>query len=404
MSPATTSTPALFHPIKVGDITLAHRVVLAPQTRYRADAAHVHTDLGVEFYSQRASVPGTLLITEATYISPQASGQPHAPGIWNDAQIAAWKKITDAVHAKGSYIYLQLWALGRTARPELFHEEFPDYPYVSASDIPLSSSPTEIPRALTKEEIKQYVQWYGQAASNAVHRAGFDGVELHAANGYLVDQFLQDVSNKRTDEYGGSVENRARFALEVMDAITAAVGQSKAAIRLSPWSTYQDMRMEDPIPTFTYLVEELKKRYPNLAYLHTITPLAPANEGPKDPSDADFLDKLWAPRAVITTGGYTRDSGLKTAEETGRIIGYGVAFTANPDLPFRLEKNLPLNEVDPTTLFAKETEQGYTTYPFSEEFLEQQQPATKEVATPSAPAATKQLPWMKRIFRRSLRL
>ncbi|RDX42074.1 NADH:flavin oxidoreductase/NADH oxidase [Lentinus brumalis] len=367
------STPALFQPIKVGDITLAHRVVLAPQTRYRADAAHVHTDLGVKFYEQRASVPGTLLITEATYISAQASGQPHAPGIWNDAQIAAWKKITEAVHAKGSYIYLQLWALGRAARPKVFHAEFPDYPYVSASDIPLSTSPTEIPRPLTKDEIKEYVQWYGQAASNAVHRAGFDGVELHAANGYLVDQFLQDVSNKRTDEYGGSIENRARFALEVMDAITAAVGQSKVAIRLSPWSRYQDMRMDDPIPTFTYVVEQLKERYPDLAYLHTITPLAPGNEGPKDPSQADFMDRLWAPRPVITTGGFTRESGLKTAEETGRIIGYGVLFTANPDLPFRLKKNLPLNPLDETTLYTKELEQGYTTYPFSEEFLQQQQ-------------------------------
>ncbi|KAI0693777.1 NADH:flavin oxidoreductase/NADH oxidase [Cerioporus squamosus] len=340
------------------------RVVLAPQTRYRADAAHVHTDLGVKFYEQRASVPGTLLITEATYISPQASGQPHAPGIWNDAQIAAWKKITDAVHAKGSYIYLQLWALGRAARPKVFHAEFPDYPYVSASDIPLSTSPNDIPRPLTKDEIKEYVQWYGQAASNAVHRAGFDGVELHAANGYLVDQFLQDVSNKRTDEYGGSVENRARFALEVMDAITAAVGQSKAAIRLSPWSRYQDMRMEDPIPTFTYVVNQLKERYPNLAYLHTITPLAPGTKGRRDHR---FHGQALGSNPVITTGGFTRESGIKTAEETGRSWLRG-----SPDLPFRLEKNLPLNEVDVTTLYTKETEQGYTTYPFSEEFLQWQ--------------------------------
>ncbi|RDX42072.1 NADH:flavin oxidoreductase/NADH oxidase [Lentinus brumalis] len=390
MSPA--STPLLFQPIKVGDITLTHRIVLAPQTRYRADTAHVHTGLGVEFYEQRASVPGTLLITEATYISAQASGQAYAPGIWNDAEISAWKTITEAVHAKGSYIYLQLWALGRAARPKVFHAEFPDYPYVSASDIPLSTSPTEIPRPLTKDgtwlqllyltlsfthrlstEIEEYIQWYGQAASNAVDRAGFDGVELHGANGYLVDQFLQDVSNHRSDEYGGSIENRARFVFEVMDAIVAAVGQSKTAMRLSPWSKYQDMRMDDPVPTFTYVVKQLKERYPKLAYLHTITPLAPANQGPEDPSQADFMDKLWAPNPVITTGGYTRDSGLKTAEETGRIIGYGVLFTANPDLPFRLEKNLPMNELELPTLYAKGFEQGYTTYPFSPEFLQQQQ-------------------------------
>ncbi|KAI0744235.1 NADH:flavin oxidoreductase/NADH oxidase [Daedaleopsis nitida] len=366
------ATPALFSPIQVGDITLAHRVVLAPQTRYRADAAHVPTDLGVEFYKQRASVPGTLLITEATFVSPQASGQPHAPGIWNDEQVAGWKKIVDIVHEKGSYIYLQLWALGRAARPELFRKEFPDYPYVAASPIPLSTQPDDIPRELTKEEIKDYVRWHGSAAVNAVKGAGFDGVEIHGANGYLIDQFLQDVSNKRTDEYGGSIENRARFALEVVDAVAAAVGESKTAIRLSPWSHYQDMRMDDPVPTITYLVEKLKEKHPKLSYIHVVSPGSPGGEGPKDPAQSDFIHKIWAPGAVITTGGYDRESGLKVAEETGQIIGYGRAFTANPDLPFRLRENIPLNQPDYETIYAPMSAKGYVDYPFSEEFLKTQ--------------------------------
>ncbi|TFK79093.1 NADH:flavin oxidoreductase/NADH oxidase [Polyporus arcularius HHB13444] len=362
------SVPALFRPIQVGDIKLAHRVVLAPQTRLRNNAAHVPTDLVTEFYAQRASVPGTLLIGEATYISPQASGQAHAPGIWNDEQIAAWKKVTEAVHAKGPYIFLQLWALGRAARPEQFHKEFPDYPYVSASPIALTERPNDVPRELTKDEIKEYVGWYATAAKNAI-KAGFDGVELHGATGYLPDQFLQDVSNKRTDEYGGSIENRARFPLEVMDAIVAAIGAKRSAIRLSPWSFFQDMRMNDPIPTFSYLVEQLKARHPDLAYIHVIASGAIFSKGPEDPSQEFFIQDIWAPRPAITTGGYDRESGIKVAEETGQLVGYARAFSANPDLPFRLRENIPLTECDYATLFVPLVEEGYTTWPFSEEFL-----------------------------------
>ena len=211
-------------------------------------------------------------------------------------------QIVDAVHAKGSYIYLQIWALGRAARPALLHKEFPDYPYVAASPIPLSEHPDDVPRELTQDgtlrhiltvlvndadrlpiEIKDYGRWFGEAAANAVHKAGFDGVEIHGANGYLIDQFLQDVSNKRTDAYGGSVENRARFALEVLDSVTSAIGQTKTAIRLSPWSKYQDQRMDDPIPQFTYAVDQIKQRYPNLAFLHVVAPGAMGNVGPEAP-------------------------------------------------------------------------------------------------------------------------
>ncbi|KAI1789458.1 NADH:flavin oxidoreductase/NADH oxidase [Ganoderma leucocontextum] len=372
MSTTATTTPALFSPIQVGDMKLRHRVVLAPLTRCRNNDAHVPTDLGVEYYKQRASVPGTFLVTEATFVSPEASGVPNAPGIWNDVQISAWKKVVETVHTQGSYIYLQLGAMGRTARPDILHKDFPDAPFVAPSPIPISKQPEPVPRELTKDEIKQYVQWHATAAKNAVEGAGFDGVEVHGANGYLVDQFLQDVSNKRTDEYGGSIENRARFALEVVDAIVRAVGETKSAIRLSPWSLYQDMRMEDPIPQFTHLVDQLKQRHPNLAYIHVISPDVPGGIGPKDESQSHFIHKLWAPRLVITTGGYKRESGLKVAEETGQLVGYGSLFLANPDLPFRLRENLSLNMPDPSTFYARLSVKGYTDYPFSEEFLKSQ--------------------------------
>ncbi|KAI0665907.1 NADH:flavin oxidoreductase/NADH oxidase [Trametes maxima] len=369
---SSANTPALFQPIQVGDVKLGHRVVLAPLTRNRADNAHVHTDVGVEYYVQRGSVRGTMLISEGTFIAPQAGGITNVPGIWNDAQIAAWKKITDAVHAKGSFIYLQLWALGRAARPAALKEEDPSYPYISASDVPLSTSPGDIPRPLTKDEIKQYVQWYATAAKNSI-KAGFDGVEIHGANGYLVDQFTQDVSNKRTDEYGGSIENRARFALEVVDAVVAAIGPTKTGIRFSPWGAYQDMRMENPVPQFSYIIEKLKEKHSDLAFIHLVSPGAAGGKPPQNGEDKDFIHKLWKPRPLITTGGYTRDDALKIAEETGQIIGFGLAFLANPDLPFRLQHNLPLNKPDPETFyFPRSSGKGYTTYPFSEEFLKTQ--------------------------------
>ncbi len=268
----STSVPKLFQPIRVGTANLQHRVVLAPMTRYRADAQHVHGSLGVEYYKQRTSVPGTLAITEATFIAPQAGGYKNVPGIWNDEQVSGWSpvrhplnvsdethsdslltyplwQIVDAVHKNGSFIYLQLWALGRTAQPDVLQEEG-GYQLVAPSSIPMSTpksndntSPSSpAPRALTVEEIGEYVQLYAKAASNAVLGAGFDGVEIHAANGYLPDQFLQTNSNARTDSYGGSVENRARFVLEVTEAVVNAVGANKVGIRLSPWSTFQGER------------------------------------------------------------------------------------------------------------------------------------------------------------------
>ncbi|CEL54788.1 Festuclavine dehydrogenase subunit FgaOx3 OS=Neosartorya fumigata (strain ATCC MYA-4609 / Af293 / CBS 101355 / FGSC A1100) GN=fgaOx3 PE=3 SV=1 [Rhizoctonia solani AG-1 IB] len=260
----------LFTPLKLGSITLSHRVVMAPLTRYRANDGHAHTELGVQYYAQRAEVPGTLLVTEGTLISPEAGGYDRVPGIWSDEQIAAWKKVTDAVHERHSYIYLQLWALGRAADPNVLVRE--GLPFVSASPIPIEEG-GPVPSALSEEEIKRYIEQYVQAAKNAVFRAGFDGVELHSANGYLLDQFLQDNSNKRTDRYGGSVENRGRFVLEVVKAVATAVGENKTAIRFSPWTRFQGMRMQDPIPTFSYVIKELSEKHSDLAYVHFVEPI-----------------------------------------------------------------------------------------------------------------------------------
>ncbi|THV00302.1 FMN-linked oxidoreductase [Dendrothele bispora CBS 962.96] len=370
MSSATTSK--LFQPITVGDVTLKHRVVMAPLTRFRADAKHVPLPIVKEMYAQRASTPGTLLVTEATFIAPRASGYDHVPGIWSDEQIAAWKEVTEAVHANGSFIYLQLWAIGRTAYANSLAKEDPSYTVVSASDIPLSDRPTTDPkpRPLTIPEIKEYSTLYAQAASNAVHKAGFDGVEIHGANGYLVDQFLQDVSNKRTDEYGGSVENRARFALEVVDAVAKAVGPKKTAIRISPWNNFQDMKMADPKPTFGYFVSELKKAHPTLAFIHVVEPRA------KEEESNDFIREIWTSpetetanaRRLISAGGYDRQNAIEVAEKKGDLIAFGRLFIANPDLPYRIQHDVSLTKPDRTTFYVPNSSnpKGYTDYPFTD--------------------------------------
>ncbi|KAK1224160.1 hypothetical protein PQX77_012965 [Marasmius sp. AFHP31] len=330
-------TSKLFQPITIGDVKLGHRVVLAPCTRLRVGADHVpHVDLVKEYYSQRASEPETLLITEATLVHPRAGGQGNVPGIWSDDQIKAWKEVVSAVHAKGSFIYLQLWALGRAAHPERLQHEDPPYPYVSASDIPMSGRPMA-PRQLTVEEIKEYVQFFAEAAVNAVQKAEFDGVEVHGANGYLMEQFLKEASNRRTDSYGGSAENRARFALEVVDAVVKAVGPRKTGLRLSPWNTYQDTGDKDPVPTYSYLVKELKRAHPNLAYLHVAD--GPVDHGAGSLSIHEFIREIWTKgpegneeekgRRLISAGNFDLDTGAEMADTKGDLVAYGRRFLAN---------------------------------------------------------------------------
>ncbi|KAJ7248501.1 hypothetical protein C8J57DRAFT_1522464 [Mycena rebaudengoi] len=357
------SSPKLFQPIQVGDIQLNHRIVFAPTTRFRTDASHVPLPHVADYYEQRANTSGSLLISEATFIAARAGGMTNAPGIWSDEQISAWKKITDRVHAQGSFMYLQLWALGRAAAADVLAQE--GLPYVSASDVPLPGSAA--PRPLTVEEIQEYVQLYATAASNAVHKAGFDGVEIHAANGYLLDQFLHDRSNVRTDAYGGSPENRTRFPLEVADAVVKAVGQKKTALRISPWGTYLDMHFDDPKPTYAHLVTQLRARYPDLAYLHVVEPRVDGTETVeiKAGYSNDFIRDIWRDRRLISAGGYTRESAIDAAERKGDLVAFARPYIANPDLPYRLLHRIALAIGDRALYYAPGSvdPKGYTDYP-----------------------------------------
>ncbi|KAI0042644.1 putative NADPH2 dehydrogenase chain OYE2 [Auriscalpium vulgare] len=361
---STVASSALFSPIRVGRSQLLHRVVLSPLTRNRANLKHEPNDLHVEYYKQRASVPGTLLITEATFIAAKAGGYPKPPGIWSEPQIAAWKKVTDAVHANGSFIYLQLWALGRTANAEILKSE--GFDLVSAGDIALEDH--EAPRPLSIEEIKEYQQLYATAASNAVHKAGFDGVEVHGANGYLVDQFLQTNTNNRTDEYGGSLENRVRFGLEVVDAVVAAVGADRTGIRLSPWSVFQGMRLPDPIPTFSHFVTRLRDEHPDLAYIHVVDHrvLGAVDNPDWDPVNESnqFLRDIWGDRPYIAAGGFQLENATETADKQGGLVAFGRFFISNPDLPYRLKSGIALNPYDRSTFYGSGPE-GYIDYPFA---------------------------------------
>lgn len=333
------SSSALFSPIQVGAFKLQHRVVLAPLTRFRADDNHVPTELQKEYYAQRAT-PGGLLISEATFISPTSGLYPHAPGIYTQEQIDAWKTVTDAVHAKQGVIFLQLWNVGRATSSIFMNGHTPD----SASAIPISGTSLftgkewEVPHALTVEEIKGIVNDYAQPAKNAIE-AGFDGVEIHSANGYLLDQFINTSSNKRTDEYGGPIENRCRFTLEVVDAVTKAIGAERVGIRFSPWSEFQDMADDTPYDTWGYLVSQLQEKHSDMAYLHMIEPRDDFSRKTKNDTvnSLDPFRKIWK-GVFISAGGYTTNPELakKVAEETGNLVAIGRAFIANPDIVERL--------------------------------------------------------------------
>ncbi|TEB30457.1 NADH:flavin oxidoreductase/NADH oxidase [Coprinellus micaceus] len=370
----------LFTPIQVGRMGLKHRIVHAPLTRLKATrTGHVPVvELQKKYYSQRTGVPGTLLISPATFVGPEAGGYAYVEGIWSEEQIESWKQITTVVHARGSYIYCQIWALGRAAQPAVLTEEG-NYPYTAPSPVPLPHRRGAFPppRTMTLEEIDRYVELFAKAAGNAM-QAGFDGVEVHCASGYLIDQFLQDITNKRVDDYGGSVENRSRFGLRVVHAVVREVGADRVGIRLSPWSRYNSMMMDDPIPQFTHFVSELATSHPDLAYLHVLEPLSETPPNPENPTfgeSNDFLRKIWAPRPFISCGEHTRDRALSVSQEKGGLIAFGRPFISNPDLPFRLRHNIPLATADGRTFYIPsdhpETEKGYIDYPPSEEFTQQ---------------------------------
>ncbi|KAF9700256.1 hypothetical protein EKO04_001622 [Ascochyta lentis] len=369
----------LFTPLCLGTIDLQHRIAMAPLTRLRANENHTQLPLAVEYYIQRASVSGTLLIAEATLISPTHGGMSHGPGLWNDTHIAGWKAITDAVHTKGCSIICQLVAPGRAADAEELKKE--GFDLLSSSAIPMPGSgftesevqaPT--PRAMTESEIQDCIESFARTAKNAMD-AGFDGVEIHGANGYLVDQFLQDTCNKRIDSWGGSIENRARFGFEVAKACADKIGSKKVGFRVSPWSPFQGMLMHDPVPTFSYLAEELKKL--ELGYLHIIESRVNNNIDCESSESIDFLLNIWGKgMPVFLAGGYTPENVWNAADskygEYDVVFVFGRHFLANPDLVWRIKEGKELNAYDRRTFYAqgKTKEEGYTDYPFAEGFGE----------------------------------
>ncbi|PHH74431.1 hypothetical protein CDD83_4573 [Cordyceps sp. RAO-2017] len=371
-SSSSNSTSKLFQPIKVGRVELAHRIAMAPLTRFRADDEHVPLlPMVKEYYAQRTAVPGSLVVTEATFISRRAGGYDSAPGIYSAEQIRAWRQVTDAVHANRSSIFLQLWALGRAANAETLRRDG-GHDVVSAGDVPMAADgAAAVPRPLREDEIAEYVADYARAAANAVHEAGFDGVEIHAANGYLVDQFLQDVSNNRSDGWGGSVEARARFALEVTAAVVAAVGADRTAIRLSPWSTFQGMRMADPVPQFRYLAERLRPL--GLAYVHLVESRPETGLLPGRTEELDFFLEAYADASpVLVANGYTADLAREAVDGRYRrwdvVVVFGRHYISTPDLPFRVRQGLAFNKYERDGFYTPRTERGYTDYPFSEQF------------------------------------
>ncbi|SMR63252.1 unnamed protein product [Zymoseptoria tritici ST99CH_3D1] len=361
----------LFQPLEVGGTKLQHRLVMAPLTRYRADDNCVPMDIAKEYYTQRACVPGTLILSEAVQISPRCVGRDNAPGIWSEAQMAAWKDIVDAVHAKGCYIWCQLWVQGRAADPAVQRRR--GSRFMSSSAVPHCPE-AETPEEMTEKDILEVIDDYRAAAKNAIEGAGFDGVEVHGGNGYLPDQFLQDVCNKRTDHWGGSIENRARFHIEVLKAIVGEVGADKTAVRLSPWSDFMAMGMDDPVPTFTYLVEQLRTM--KLAFLDLIEARIRGNDDAEcgDGKDVGFLVRAWGGVSpVMIGGGFNLESAKVAVDE--KYSGYEVAivfgryWTSNPDLTFKMFKeDVPLVKYDRSTFYTPKKADGYIDWEFSPEF------------------------------------
>lgn len=352
----------------MGNMELKNRVAMAPLTRFRANDKHEILPMAAEYYGERACVPGTLLISEATLTSKKAGGYDHVPGIWTQGQIDAWKLVTKAVHEKGSYIYLQLWSLGRTADPN--YNKRNGIPMKSSSATPMDKD-SVVPEEMTVEDIKESINDYAQAAKNAIE-AGFDGVEIHGANGYLVDQFLQDVCNKRTDSYGGSVENRSQFAVEVTQAVVEAVGAEKTGIRLSPYSKFQGMKMEDPLPQFTDIMKKLDAL--NIAYVHLVESRIAGNT---DVDNVESLDPLLPhfTGKLLIAGGFKADSAKKLVEEHKErdiVVVFGRYYISTPDLVFRLQKGIDFNPYDRDTFYLPESAKGYLDQPFSKEWEEAQ--------------------------------
>ncbi|GGH07109.1 alkene reductase [Mucilaginibacter phyllosphaerae] len=354
----------LLEKVTIGNKTLNNAIAMAPMTRSRADAEGVVSDLTLLYYTQRASAG--LIITEAVNISAQALGSPLTPGLYTKEQINAWKKVTKSVHDDGGAIYAQLWHTGRVGHSVDRNGKLPVAP--SAVGIKGQQHFTsqgmkdyETPQELTIADIKQIVKDYGQAARNALE-AGFDGVELHAAFGYLPNQFLSESANHRTDEYGGSIENRNRFVLQVMQELVNVCGNDKVGIKLSPTVYYNNIENSDPVAQFKPLIEALNDL--PLAYIHLMNGVLPLNNHPHYPENAVETFGSISKHLVIANAGFDKDSGeAELKKGIAQIISYGSLFIANPDLPKRFELDAAFNTLDHSTMYGG-GEKGYTDYPF----------------------------------------
>ena len=363
--------PTLFDPVQAGELNLANRIVMAPLTRNRSPNA-IPPELASTYYAQRATAG--LLITEATAISQQGQGYSDVPGLYGTEQLDAWKKVTDAVHTVGGKIVVQLWHVGRVSHVDLQPDGGkPVAPSaitaktktVLIKDGVAGFVDTSAPRALDAGEIPGIVHAFATAARNAVETAGFDGVEIHGANGYLLDQFLKTNSNQRTDDYGGSIENRARFTLEVTRAVVDAVGGGKTGIRLSPVTPANGIEDADPQPLFTYVVKHLATL--GLAYIHIIEG---ATGGPREVGDRPFdyealkaaYRQAGGKGAWMVNNGYDKPMAEIAVKEGDDLVAFGRPFIANPDLVRRIRENASWNEVDKATLYGGGAK-GYTDYP-----------------------------------------
>lgn len=346
--------PNLFDPVRIGAWHLPNRILMAPLTRARAGAQRLPNDLMAEYYRQRASAG--LIITEATSVTPMGVGYANTPGIWSADQVAGWKKTTTAVHNAGGRILLQLWHVGRISDPMFLDGALPvaPSPIAPAGHVSLvrPQKPFVTPRALELRELPEIVEAYRKGAENA-RAAGFDGVEIHGANGYLLDQFLQDKTNHRTDDYGGPIENRARLMLEVTDAVISVWGNDHVGMHLAPRGDAHDMGDSNPLATFGYVARELGKR--RIAFICAREYLGDQRIGPK--LKAAFRG------SYIANEKFTFESAnqvLKAGEADA--VAFGVPFLANPDLPERFRLHAPLNPPDPSTFYASGAH-GYTDYP-----------------------------------------
>jgi len=346
----------LFQPYRLGNIELTNRLVMAPMTRSRALEHNVPNPLAATYYAQRASAG--LIVSEATQVSPQGVGYIRTPGIHSADQVAGWIRVTEALHRAGGKIFLQLWHVGRISHPDFHGGELPVAPsaIAAAGQVFTAKGPQQMvtPRALTLAELPGIVEQFRRGAENA-KAAGFDGVELHGANGYLLDQFLRDGTNRRTDAYGGTVENRARLPIEVAKAVIDVWGADRVGYRISPNGTFNSMSDTNPVQTFSYLAEQLSKL--GIVYLHVVDPVA---DGAKRASP---LLRRRFNRTYIVNGGFDLDS-ANAAMRGGEadLVAFGTRFLANPDLPQRYRIDASLNVPDQATFYAGE-DKGFTDYP-----------------------------------------